>query len=545
MLAVMPTGAGKTVLVAKIVHDEPGPSCTIAHRQELVSQISIALARNGIRHRIIAPNTVVRSIVRMHMAELGASFYNPSAKAGVAGVDTLVRRTGRYAQWMQSVKLWIQDEAHHVLKKNKWGKAADAFPNARGLGVTATPVRADGAGLGRHHDGLFDEMIVGPSMRWLIDSGYLTEYRIFAPLNTLDLSQVSISKTTGDFNQNDVRDVVAGSSLVVSDDKATVTGDIVSHYLKHASGKLGVTFVPSVDVADTITAQYIAAGIPAATVSAKTSAEDRAELLNRFKRRELLQLVNVDLFGEGFDLPAIEVVSMARPTASYSLYVQQFGRALRLLEGKEFAIVIDHVGNVARHGLPDSDREWSLDRREKRSGGAADDIPPVKTCNGKVYDIPCQFTYPRYKKACPLCGHVNVPALRSGPEFVDGDLMELDAETLAQLRGAADAVNDDNFNDDVNTYRLAQAASGIPGNWQFSNVQKFATKLKDQYASIDALKECMAWWAGHHRHNGRDNAAIFRTFYLTFGLDWLSAQALQANDADALSERVMRNTGKR
>lgn len=438
VLAVLPTGAGKTVLFSSILADEPGASCAIAHRQELVSQISLALARNGVRHRIIGQDAVIRMIVRLHMEEVGANYVVPNAKCAVASVNTLTGKkfSESLKPWLPTVKLWVQDEAHHVLRDNQWGRAAAMFPNARGLGVTATPLRADGNGLGRHADGLFDTMVIGPSMRDLITMGFLTEYRIFAPPSTFQRDQVAVSQTTGDFNLDQMRKAVASSSLVVHDEKQIV-GDIVQHYQRIAPGKLGVTFVPDIVTAETVAEQFNAAGVPAMAVSSKTPDDERCKILRRFKSRELLQLVNCDLFGEGFDLPAIEVVSMGRPTESYGLYVQQFGRALRLLDGKDRAIIIDHVGNVMRHGLPDAPREWSLDRRERRSSGKSD-AQTIRAC----LNPECGAVYERFRDACPYCGTpVPPPAERSRPEFVDGDLFELDPAMLEQMRGAVARVD--------------------------------------------------------------------------------------------------------
>jgi DNA repair protein RadD len=231
------------------------------------------------------------------------------------------------------------------------------FPNARGLGVTATPVRADGKGLGAHHDGVMHHIIEGAGMRDLIQQGFLTDYRIFAPPSDLDLTGVTRA-ADGDYNKKQLKQRVRRSQII---------GDVVAHYLRIAPGKLGLTFATDVETATEIANRYRAAGVPSEVVSAKTPTGQRIEILKRFKRREVMQLVNVDLFGEGFDLPALEVVSMARPTESYGLYCQQFGRVLRPLPGKTVGIIIDHVGNVVRHGLPDKPRRWSLDRREKRT----------------------------------------------------------------------------------------------------------------------------------------------------------------------------------
>lgn len=527
VLAVLPTGAGKTVLFSSILADEPGASCAIAHRQELVSQISLALASNGVRHRIIGQDPVIRMIVRLHMEEVGANYVVPNAKCAVASVNTLTGK--KFAEslkpWLPTVKLWVQDEAHHVLRDNQWGRAAAMFPNARGLGVTATPLRADGNGLGRHADGLFDTMVIGPSMRDLITMGFLTEYRIFAPPSTFQRDQVAVSQTTGDFNLDQMRKAVASSSLVVHDEKQIV-GDIVQHYQRIAPGKLGVTFVPDIATAETVAEQFNAAGVPAMAVSSKTPDDERCKILRRFKSRELLQLVNCDLFGEGFDLPAIEVVSMGRPTESYGLYVQQFGRALRLLDGKDRAIIIDHVGNVMRHGLPDAPREWSLDRRERRSSGKSD-AQTIRAC----LNPECGAVYERFRDACPYCGTpVPPPAERSRPEFVDGDLFELDPAMLEQMRGAVARVDMT-----PEAYREQLARQGVPQIGIMAHVKRHIERQE----TIGTLREAMAVWAGYERAAGLSDREIFRKFYIEHGHDWITAQTLKRDDALGLAERVM------
>lgn len=147
VMYVSPTGSGKTVLFSDILRDHQGAACAIAHRQELVGQISMALARDEVRHKIIGPDSVVKFIITEHQRELGRSFFDPTAQVAVAGVDTLLRRHDQLKHWLTQVTKWVMDEAHHVLRHNKWGKAIQLMPNAIGLGVTATPCRADGRGL--------------------------------------------------------------------------------------------------------------------------------------------------------------------------------------------------------------------------------------------------------------------------------------------------------------------------------------------------------------------------------------------------------------
>ena len=537
-LAVLPTGGGKTVLFAMIVADHVGASCCIAHRQELVGQISMALARNGVRHRIIAPPGVVRAICQEHLAELGVCYYDPNASAAVAGVDTLLRRDD---PWFKQVTLWVQDEAHHVLRDNKWGKAAALFPNAKGLGVTATPCRADGKGLGRHADGLFDVMHVGPTMRELINLGYLTDYRIVCAPTHIETAKARVG-ANGDY----VLDRGTGKAAVRD---STLVGDVVKEYQRWTPGRLGVVFTSDLDTAADIAEQFRRAGVPAEMVDGTTPDATRRDVLRRFRARELMVLINVDLFGEGFDLPAIEVVQLARPTMSFALHAQQFGRALRLLIDKAYmaswddytleqrlaiiaasskprATIIDHVGNCVFHGLPDSRNDWTLDAVDRKSKGA-DDAEPLAYCLNPI----CAQVYPRAKPVCPYCG---VKPERAGGaarsiKTVDGDLLELDPATLAAMRGElAQALPT------LETYRNQLSAKGLPHTHVLGNAKHHYAKLQ----AAENLRDAMAWWAGEKRAAGQCDQEIYRRFYLTFGLDWLGAQMLGRADMNALAARI-------
>lgn len=527
VLAVSATGSGKTVLFSDIILDEPGAVCAIAHRQELVSQISLALARNGVRHRIVGSAQLSRICSGIHLFELGVNYIDANSRVAVASVKTLIGKGPNVpsANWFKSVTLWVMDEAHHVLKKNQWGEATAKFPNARGLGVTATPCRADGCGLGVHASGVFNSMVIAPGMRDIINMGYLTDYRVFVPPSDLDLSEVEIG-SNGELRPSQVKEAVGKSHL---------TGDVVKHYLRIAEGKLGITFAIDIEEATNIAKAFRDAGVPAEVISSKTPDDVRMRILRKFKNREILQLVNVDLFGEGFDLPAIEVVSMARPTESFSLYAQQFGRALRLLldgedsanfiycdlmqrlgiiarSRKSKAIIIDHVGNVFRHGLPDKRCTWSLDDRDRRSMAKKDeDVIDVTRCTS------CAQIYERVYAACPHCGHAVEPALRSGPEFVDGDLLELSPEALAARRGDID----------------------LPPTFPYHAEPVVINSIKkrhgEQQQAQKCLREIIAWWAGWHKSQGRDDSYIYRLFYLTYGTDIIGAQALGTKEANTLA----------
>jgi DNA repair protein RadD len=508
------TGAGKTVLFSDIIREHRGRSVAIAHRMELVSQISLTLARYGVRHNIIAQKPTIRACVAIHMLELNTSYYDPNAACSVAGVDTLIKLDPTRNPWFQDVTLLVQDEGHHPLKENKWGKAAALFPNARGLYPTATPIRADGNGLGRHADGIMDVLIEGPPMRELIDAGYLCDYRdndkiyIYHPQSRLDTIEVPLT-ASGDFSPTKLREAVH---------EAKITGDVVEHYLKLASGKLGVTFAVDIKAATDIALAFRTAGVAAEVISSKTPDVLRADIMRRFRKREILQLVNVDLLGEGVDVPAIEVVSMARPTQSYALYNQQFGRALRPLEGKTHAIIIDHAGNVMRHDLPDRPRTWSLDRRERRRSGATDAIP-LKNC----LNILCLAVYERYRKTCPQCGKYIPPADRSAPEHVDGDLLELDLEMLALLHGRIAEID--------GPPRVPHHVDAIVAK---SIIIKHTLKQRAQMG----LRHLIAVYAGYYRDVGAEDSEIYKRFYLAFGLDVMTAQILRTREAEALAERI-------
>lgn len=538
VLIVLPTGAGKTVVIGDIARNYPGYGEAIAHRQELVGQISMALAKEGVRHDLVAQKKTIKTINEMHMDELGRSWYDPRANWRVNSVDTLIRRDDNDPRY-RNVGLVIGDEFHHFLEDNKWGKAWRKYPNARGLGVTATPCRADGKGLGRHADGLIDKMIVGPDMKWMINNGFLTPYEVLCiDPRDLDMSHVDISSATGDYVAEQMREAVKKSTRII--------GDVVSTYLKYAAGQLGITFAVDIEHATDIAKAFKDAGVPAAVISSLTPQDERDKLLKKFKRRELLQLVNVDLFGEGFDLPAIQCVSMARPTMSYPLYVQQFGRALRLmisdvLQGawdtytpdqrrkfiseseKPFAYVFDHVGNLIRHkGTPDRPRVWTLDRTEKKGGGS--DGIPLRVCTN--LNPPCLKAYERFHPRCPYCGtEPPPPADRSRPDLVDGDLVLYTQEMLDALYA------------DINAIDAAEPNirfSAGPGERAVRENQHF-----NNQGAQNALRSVMQLFMPP----GVDERLNNRRFFLTFGIDTLAAKGLKCEEAAELRQRILDKIG--
>ncbi len=515
VILVAPTGSGKTVIMSHIAADLNAPACAIAHRKELVGQISVAVAESGVMHNIIAPTNVISFCISQHVLKFGKSFYDARAPFTVAGVNTLNSRQDALIQWASTVRYWMIDECHHVLTGNQWGRAVAMFGNARGVGFTASPIRCDRKSLSAKQGGVFHDMRVGPSMRDLINQGFLADYRIFGPPQSIDVSDVAVSATTGEFSQKQLR---------AAAQKSTITGDIVQHYKKIAPGKRGITFVVDVEQATATAAAYRAEGVPAEAVSAKTPDASRAAIIQKFIDGKILQLVNVDLFGEGFDVPAVEVVSMGRPTQSFGLYLQQFGRALRTSPGKSHGIVIDHVGNVRRHGLPDAVRAWSLTSEERGKGVIKDpNVMPVTTC------LKCFQAYEAITKACPHCGYVAEPEGRSRPEFVDGDLLEYSPELIAQMRGEVARV-------DGKPLVPMTASPAVRG----AVIKRWAER---QEAQRD-LRNAIATWAGVRKHvHGEPDETIYRRFFHRFGVDILGAQTLGKPDATALTEEIERTMG--
>ena len=303
----MPTGAGKTPTFAQAVLEEPRGSVVIAHRANLVAQASLTLARYGVRHRVIGPATLQRNCAALQMRRLGRSFVDPNARCAVATVGTLVGLPVGTA-WLAQIGLWVVDEGHHLLKENIWGKAVALMPTAKGLAVTATPGRPDGKGLGAKADGLVEVLVHGPEMAELFEQGYLTPYRIFAPPSDVDISQVHVG-ASGEF--------VAKELSAAFKESKKIVGDVVKHYLRIAPGKLGMTFAVDIEEAVKIAQAFKAAGVPAEVLTGETDPLVRDQIMRRFENREILQLVSVDILGEGTDVPAVEVVSMARHTNSF------------------------------------------------------------------------------------------------------------------------------------------------------------------------------------------------------------------------------------
>ena len=340
---------------------------------------------------------------------------------------------------------------------------------------------------------------------------------------------------SGDFSLPKLRAATHKSSRIV--------GDVVKHYLKFAAGKMGVTFAVDIEAARELCAAYRLAGVPAEIITGDTPIGVRGQLMRKFKARQILQLVSVDCLGEGVDVPAIEVISMVRKTASWQLMCQQFGRALRVMVDPQYwrvwdqytdaqrlaiiaastkpkALIIDHVGNIIWHaktrGMPDVPQDYSLLRTDG-GGRSKSDAIPLRACTS------CYKPYERFYVKCPYCG-VEPPVFgRGSPESVDGDLILLEPAVLAALRGEVDRVN---------------GPVDIP-TWADAGMRKgMLTNHHNRYRSQQSLQRFMMLWGGWQRGQGRDVREAQRLFYLRFGMDYMTAQTLNAADATALEVRI-------
>lgn len=393
ILVQLPTGGGKTPLAAYIVKrttDKMNRAIMTAHRSEICSQIEKALTEFDVDYGRIQAGLPLDSAKMAH----------------VASILTLRNKINR----VEPPRIIIIDEAHHSVSRT-WKEVIDHYTGqgAIAIGLSATPRRLSGESL----KSCYDVMVQGPTIKELIDGNFLSKYKYYAPSVGIETETIKIK--CGDYDKKELEFAV---------NRNKITGDVISHYQHLIPGKRAIIFCVTIEHSKSVAAQFNQAGIPAEVVEGNMPKEYRKAAINRFKSGETLALVNVEIAGEGVDIPAVEAVISLRPTMSEGLYLQQVGRALRVDPDNpgKVAIILDHVGNVYRHGLPDAPRLWSLDghqRRKNAPGGVG--IRYCENCFGCYYPAP----------VCPYCGTAKdiTPRVLA---IENGTLAEFDAEQAAR-----------------------------------------------------------------------------------------------------------------
>ena len=336
----MPTGTGKTYLFTSLINDilrtykqahKEIKILVVAHRTELLDQISATLTRFGIPHGFIQ----------------GSREQYLWRRVQVGSIMSLLTDKNYNNVCRQRFDYIIVDEAHHS-PADTYRKLFELFPEAKKLGVTATPWRLN-------HEtflSLYQCLITSPQISWFISNGLLADFDYVSirpdseVQRLVDNSEVS---TTGDFSNTDLENTF---------NNQRIRSKLYESYQQFASGRKGIIYAINKRHAAKIAELYSGHGIKAVAIDCDTPKEERQDLISAFKSGDITVLVNVDIFTEGFDCPDVNFIQLARPTKSLALYLQQVGRGLRIVKGKDKTIILDNVGLYNYFGLPDANRKW-------------------------------------------------------------------------------------------------------------------------------------------------------------------------------------------
>ena len=365
--AVLGCGGGKSVIqgmIAKSATQKKNEVLFIVHRKELCQQIENTFRTCGVDFTYCT----------------------------VGMVQTLCRRVPK----LKEPKLILVDECHHILS-NSYRMIIDSFPQAVVVGFTATPVRMNAGGLGA----VFESLVESVSTKWLIEHHYLAPYKYYG----VELADTRHLHTkNGEFIPDEVERLMA---------RSVIFGSTVENWKKFADGKKTIVYCSSINTSKATARAFQEAGIVAAHLDGTTGKAEREQTVEDFRSGKIKVLCNVDLFGEGFDVPDCEAVVLLRPTQSLTLHIQQSMRSMRYKPGKT-AIILDHVGNYTRHGLPDEEREWSLKQKKKKKKSER----YVKSCPN------CFAVVPAGKTVCPHCGYEFITEEQKKPLVVEGVLLK-------------------------------------------------------------------------------------------------------------------------
>lgn len=369
VLYVLPTGGGKGVMIGEMAAALTGRSeriLMLAHRREIVGQLRRNLYARGVVSGLVAP---------------GADRTQDLAQVGM--VQTVVRRLAT----LRRPDLIIMDEAHHVLEDNSYGAILKYWREVPVVGYTATPERLDGRGLGES----FGTMIEGPTIRELVDAGYLARPELYAPPS--ELLGVKYHVTRGDFDVDEQEDAMDTRTAR----GRKIVGDVIDHYREHLDRLPVVCFCVSIRHSELMAAEFSAAGYVSAHVWGNMDKRDRERAIGGLADGSVQVVTSCDVISEGVDVPVMAGAILLRRTLSLGLYLQQAGRALRLSPGKSRAVILDHAGNYQIHGHVLQDRSWSLAAKARRDRG---EEPPTTTTCPMCYGV-----WPGRPRYCPACGY--------------------------------------------------------------------------------------------------------------------------------------------
>ena len=534
-----PTGSGKTVIFSYIANgaiSQGSKVVILVHRQELILQTSLALAKFQIPNAIIAPASVIKSSAQIQYRELGRNYIDLNSPCVVASVQTLGRRLDEFTNYFDFIitdECFVGDtliktkngykkikniksgdfvytfnekecffeykpvekrlkkplnenlirinniictENHLFFTKNNWKKAKDLTvsdyllneyfnfvkiksitnvkknnedyvydltvadnhnyfangflvhnchhavagqwrnvtdrnPNAFLLGLTATPERLDGKGLGIESGGVYEKLVLGPSVKSLIERGYLSQPRVFAPPINFDDS--ALRTIAGDYDVKQMSEML---------DQPQIIGDCVRHYSKICPNMPAIAFCSTIEHARHTAEQFCNSGFNFKCIDGTMSDFDRRDAIEGLGSGRYDGLTSCNIISEGTDIPVVGCAIFLRKTKSLSLYLQQAGRVLRPYSGKEYSIILDHVRNVENHGFPEDERDWSLEGRRKQKRD--EDEIFIRTCPQ------CHACYKSSLRACPVCGFGAENAIKSQREieFIDAELVEIQKE---------------------------------------------------------------------------------------------------------------------
>jgi superfamily II DNA or RNA helicase len=404
-----PTGSGKTHLIASLCAAANAcglPALVLATRTRLVRQIHERLTEFGVPHGVVsAPLPALR---------------HHACTVQVASADTLYRRALVDRRMpLPSASVVIFDEAHLAGADSRLA-ILDSYPSALRLGLTATPARKSGRGLGA----VFDGIIAGPSMLDLIAAGTLVRPRVF---NVPVVSEAELAAVPRDMD-SDYQPTALGALL----SRPKLLGDVVQNWLKIAAGKRSLCFAVNKAHGAELVQEFTQAGVAAELITDRDAEEAREAAIARLEGGQTQVLVNCFLLSYGVDLPSVEVIVLARPTRSLVMYLQMVGRGMRPAEGKNSFLLIDHGRVVESLGLPHVPREWTLD--EKRNINREAREQTRKRIDEKPRTCPeCQHMWlvSQEGEACRECGWKPLPKPKAvRVEAADlAELIESDAPT--------------------------------------------------------------------------------------------------------------------